>query len=76
VEPDVIEPATGAGDRLLLCTDGLVADLEDDEITSVLRSVDDPGAAATALVRLATARGGADNVSVVVIDIADGAGTP
>jgi protein phosphatase len=63
-----VDPASG--DRLLLCTDGLFNELDEGEIGSVLSSVKDPNEAAVELVRLANSRGGSDNVSVVVVDIA------
>jgi serine/threonine protein phosphatase PrpC len=75
IEPDVdvdawvIEPH--AGDRFLLCSDGLFNELDDDEITAVLRQLIDPSQAATELVRLADEAGGRDNISVVVVDVVD-----
>jgi protein phosphatase len=59
------------GDRLLLCTDGLVNEVADDEIASILRRVKDPEAAARELVRTAKANGGHDNIAVVVVDVVD-----
>ena len=58
-----------AGDRYLLCTDGLSAVVPEDEITRVVRTVPDPEDAVRALVALANAAGGPDNVSCVVADI-------
>jgi serine/threonine protein phosphatase PrpC len=55
------------GDRLLLCSDGLTAHVEDREISEVLRRHTDPTAAARELVVAANAGGGTDNISVVVI---------
>jgi serine/threonine protein phosphatase PrpC len=58
-----------AGDRLLLCSDGL-SDLVDDEvIAATLRDVADREACADRLVGLALEAGGRDNVSVVVADV-------
>jgi serine/threonine protein phosphatase PrpC len=56
------------GDRLLLCTDGLFSELSEDEIGAVLTSAARLGDAADELVRLASGRGGDDDVSVIVID--------
>jgi len=53
----------------LLCTDGLFTEVDEHQIGDVLTSFRDPGQAATELVGLATAHGGHDNVSVVIIDI-------
>ncbi|MBV8360791.1 MAG: Stp1/IreP family PP2C-type Ser/Thr phosphatase [Deltaproteobacteria bacterium] len=55
------------GDRLLLCSDGLTAHVEDRQINELLRRHFDPTAAARELVVAANAGGGTDNVSVVVI---------
>jgi len=58
-----------AGDRLLLCSDGL-SDLVDDEtIAATLRATEDREACADRLVALALEAGGRDNVSVVVADV-------
>lgn len=69
VDAWVIEPH--AGDRFLLCSDGLFNELDDDEITAVLRQLIDPAQAASELVRLADEAGGRDNISVVVVDVVD-----
>ncbi|MBO8142238.1 MAG: Stp1/IreP family PP2C-type Ser/Thr phosphatase [Firmicutes bacterium] len=57
-----IEP----GDGLLLCTDGLSALVDDEDILRILQAEPSAQAAADALVDLALARGGVDNVTVVV----------
>ncbi len=55
------------GDLLLLCTDGLTGMAEDDEIESILAGHGaNVEAAARALIALANAHGGTDNVSAVV----------
>lgn len=59
------------GDRLMLCSDGLNEELTDNEINEIMSSVTESGAAATALVDAALARGGRDNVTVVVVDVGD-----
>ena len=55
------------GDRLLLCSDGLTAHVDDASIGTILRRHCDPYEAARELVVAANAGGGTDNVSVVVI---------
>jgi len=69
--PDVwlVPPVTG--DRYLVCSDGLTGELEDPAIAELLGTADDPQAAADELVRLALAAGGHDNVTVVVLDVAE-----
>jgi PPM family protein phosphatase len=58
------------GDRLLLCSDGLFNELDDDRIAAILASVPDPTDAAARLVDEANAAGGADNITALVLDIA------
>ena len=63
-----------AGDRVLLCSDGLFNEVGTDQISSVLRRLDDPTEAADELVRLANEGGGRDNITVVVVDVVDDGG--
>ncbi len=63
-------------DRFLLCSDGLVDEVRDDDIVRVLQTVTDPQAAADELVALANRQGGRDNISVIVVDVLDGAEPP
>ena len=74
VEVDSWQLLPFAGDRVLLCSDGLTNEVRDDRIASVLRRVDDPQAAAAQLVDEAKANGGNDNISVIVIDVVDDEG--
>lgn len=69
-EPDLYELNVEAGDRLLLCSDGLSGMLEDFEIEEIMRKVADPQRCAAVLVNEAIAAGGYDNVTVVVADVA------
>ncbi|HST47465.1 Stp1/IreP family PP2C-type Ser/Thr phosphatase [Jatrophihabitans sp.] len=69
--PDVWLVPPVAGDRFLVCSDGLTGELEDPAIAELLGSSDDPQAAADELVRQALAAGGHDNVTVVVLDVAE-----
>ena len=64
------------GDRFLLCSDGLVDEVRDDDIVEVVKTVTDPQAAADELVALANRQGGRDNVTVVVVDVVEGADPP
>jgi PPM family protein phosphatase len=58
-----------AGDRYLLCSDGLHEVADADAIAAVLRTVADPDQAATDLITLAIAGGGPDNVTCIVADV-------
>jgi protein phosphatase len=72
VEVDVFPPLKlQAGDRVLLCSDGLTDPLPEEEIAQV-SSRYAPQKAAEALVRAANARGGPDNVSVMLLQIDGG----
>lgn len=55
------------GDRILLCSDGLTAHVEDDRISEIIGRHDEPDEAARELIVAANAGGGSDNISVVVI---------
>ena len=63
-----------AGDRVVLCSDGLFNEVTDDQITSVLRRLADPQEAAAELVRRANEGGGRDNITVVLLDVVDDGG--
>jgi protein phosphatase len=54
------------GDRLLVCTDGLTDGVDDARIAEALGKAPDAQAACQALVDMALAAGGRDNVTVVV----------
>ncbi len=69
VELDSAAHLAVEGDRLLICTDGLVNEVSSDEIASLMAVTEDIQATADGLVELALSRGGRDNVSVVVAEI-------
>jgi protein phosphatase len=56
-----------AGERFLLCTDGLTNELRDPVIASLLDEGEDAQAIADRLVAAAVEAGGRDNVTVVVV---------
>jgi PPM family protein phosphatase len=58
-----------AGDRYLLCSDGLTGVVSTEMIHDTLRGTGDPDQAAARLIEAANAGGGPDNVSCVVADI-------
>jgi protein phosphatase len=59
------------GQRLVVCSDGLSDELEPAALDAVLRSAPGAEQAASALVQAALAAGGHDNVTVLVVDVAD-----
>jgi PPM family protein phosphatase len=67
--PDVAVVPIQAGDRFLLCTDGLHGVVTDDKILNYLDGQSDPQACADGLVQLALESGSRDNVSCIVIDV-------
>ena len=74
VHVDGWELAAVEGTRFLICSDGLTNEVPHSDIAEILRSVTDPAEAARALVEQAVRPGrGRDNVTVVVVDIGEGA---
>lgn len=69
VEVDTAEAILDAGDRLLLCSDGLTNCLNDGTISALLGDGRDAQAAAERLVERANAAGGQDNITVVLVDV-------
>lgn len=72
VEPTERVLTPEAGDRILLCSDGLSDVVDDAEIGRVLDSDREPAACAQRLVELAHAGGAPDNVTAVVADVVIG----
>jgi protein phosphatase len=68
VEPDVSIREARAGDRYLLCSDGL-SDVVSNETIAETLSIRDPQECADRLVELALRGGGPDNVTVIVADV-------
>jgi PPM family protein phosphatase len=68
VEPGLTQVRYEPGDRVLLCTDGLSAELGDQEIAAALEPAHQSSEAVAALLRLARERGGQDDASAVVVD--------
>ncbi|MDX1415260.1 MAG: Stp1/IreP family PP2C-type Ser/Thr phosphatase [Candidatus Promineifilaceae bacterium] len=67
---DLFEVELEAGDKILLCSDGLTRHVADDEISEKLGQ-DDLEAANNSLVQLAIERGGQDNISSAIITYGD-----
>ena len=65
VQPDIFVEILQPGDRLVLCSDGLTRHVSDAEIAECV-ATDDPARAADRLVGMANARGGLDNVTVLI----------
>jgi len=67
-EPDYWLIPAEDGDRILVCSDGLSGELDQDAIHSILLAEADPQTAATRLVHEAMVRGGRDNITAIVVD--------
>jgi serine/threonine protein phosphatase PrpC len=72
VEPDLIEIEVEAGDRLLLCSDGLSGMVPDVLIEEEMSASAKPVEIAERLVRAALAAGGDDNVTAIVVEFQEG----
>ncbi|GFG53380.1 serine/threonine protein phosphatase [Mycolicibacterium agri] len=70
VEPTLIMREARAGDRYLLCSDGLSDPVSQDTILEALQ-IPDVAESADRLIELALRGGGPDNVTVVVADVID-----
>jgi serine/threonine protein phosphatase PrpC len=55
------------GDKLLLCSDGLMAHVDDPAIADIMKRHTDPYETARELIAAANAGGGSDNISVIVV---------
>ncbi|MGQ0576472.1 MAG: PP2C family protein-serine/threonine phosphatase [Pseudonocardia sp.] len=67
-EPDASLHAVSPGDRLLLCTDGLVGSLDDEDVRRLL-GARPPDAACRELVAAARVAGAVDDVTVIVVEV-------
>ncbi len=66
VEPDIFELSRHPGDRWLLCSDGLTTHVTDAEI-AVAMTAETLQEAADRMMRLALARGGVDNITLLLL---------
>ena len=69
VEPDINTHHLAAGDRLLLCSDGLSGMVEDSQIQQIVMAAASPQEACRELVEAANAAGGDDNISVIILQL-------
>lgn len=70
VEPSLNVREARAGDRYLLCSDGLTSPVSEETVAEALR-IADPQQCADRLIELALKGGGPDNVTVIVADVVD-----
>ncbi|MFO0848692.1 MAG: protein phosphatase 2C domain-containing protein [Gemmataceae bacterium] len=69
--PEVVIETVQAGDRFLLCTDGLTGVVQDDQLQTFIAQQRDMQACAEGLGQFALESGSRDNVSAVMIEVAD-----
>jgi PPM family protein phosphatase len=67
--PEVKVVSLQAGDRFLLCTDGLTGVVSDDQLLNYIREQKDVQACADGLGQLALDQGSRDNVSCIVLEV-------
>jgi len=71
VSPDLQELVFSPGDRFLFCSDGLTTMVSDEEILEAATTIKGTKELCEHLVKLANDKGGVDNITVVLVDIAD-----
>ncbi|WP_436785806.1 protein phosphatase 2C domain-containing protein [Yinghuangia sp. YIM S10712] len=76
VEPDLAVREARAGDRYLVCSDGLSGVVSRETMQDTLLSLVDPRDAVQELIQLALRGGGPDNITCIVADIVDVDQTP
>jgi len=69
VDIDIFSVELEPGDRVLLCSDGLWGEVEDEEIEAILNHFEDGRVACRELIRAAHHGGGKDNISVVMVTV-------
>jgi PPM family protein phosphatase len=69
VEVDTLSEQLEPDDIVLLCSDGLINHVRDEEIAQIALQQADPERACEQLVALANERGGRDNISVVIVRV-------
>ena len=74
IDPDLSVREARAGDRYLLCTDGLTGPVGRLETLQEALEIPDPQQSCDRLVQLALRGGGPDNVTVIVADVLDASG--
>jgi PPM family protein phosphatase len=73
VEPDLSMREARAGDRYLLCSDGLSGVVSEETLAEALKDPE-PESTADRLIELALRSGGPDNVTVIVADVIEDTG--
>jgi protein phosphatase len=69
VEIDVQRSTAEAGDRYLLCSDGLSGMVDDEDLAAILRQEKPPQSICADLIQAANRHGGVDNITAIVIEV-------
>lgn len=69
VEPSIVRMELQAGDRYLLCSDGLTDMVSDEQIKQLLEGADSASSAVRKLIDTALDNGGRDNITVIVLTV-------
>ena len=72
VDVDVTEVPVRSGDYVLLCSDGLTRMVAEPELANAIRTYQDPQQICDQLIATANMNGGADNITVVVVEVTGG----
>tara|TARA_B100000809_G_C15064468_1_gene503652 strand:+ start:477 stop:1325 length:849 start_codon:yes stop_codon:yes gene_type:complete len=67
IEVDTMKLTLDSDESLLLCCDGVIAHLSDDDIHKIIRDSPDPQTACKEIVDMANERGGSDNISLIIL---------
>ena len=67
IEVDTMKLTLDSDESLLLCCDGVIAHLSDDDIHKIIRDSPDPQTACQEIVNMANERGGSDNISLIIL---------
>ena len=76
VDVDVEDIPVIDGDRVVLCSDGLTGMVPEPQIQAILETTPNPQDAADRLIKAANRAGGIDNITVVVLVVREGLGSP
>jgi PPM family protein phosphatase len=71
VDPSLTIREARAGDRYLLCSDGLSGVVSDETLAETLQAYRDPRECADRMIELALRGGGPDNITCIVADVVD-----
>ena len=71
MEVDTFSISLKNDESLLLCSDGVLAHLSDDDIKKIIQETPDPNNACKKIVDMTNERGGSDNISLIILSSED-----